>query len=68
MFSDGYQDQFGGPQHRKFMIKHMRELLLEIHTRPAAEQREILNSRIEQWMKDGNTEQTDDILVIGFKL
>ncbi|MBO7141944.1 MAG: SpoIIE family protein phosphatase, partial [Bacteroidales bacterium] len=68
MFSDGYQDQFGGPQHRKFMIKHMRELLLEIHTLPAAEQREILNTRIEQWMKDGNTEQTDDILVIGFKL
>ena len=68
MFSDGYQDQFGGPQHRKFMIKHMRELLLEIHKLPAAEQREILNTRIEQWMKDGNTEQTDDILVIGFKL
>ena len=68
MFSDGYQDQFGGPQHRKFMIKHMRELLLEIHHLPAAEQRERLNSTIEQWMADGGTDQTDDILVIGFKL
>ena len=68
LFSDGYQDQFGGPQHRKFMIKHMRELLLEIHNLPPNEQKEMLNARIEQWMKDGETEQTDDILVIGFKL
>ncbi len=68
MFSDGYQDQFGGPQHRKFMIKHMRELLLEIHTLPPQEQKERLNSTIEKWMADGGTEQTDDILVIGFKL
>ncbi|MBQ1884911.1 MAG: hypothetical protein II165_07845, partial [Bacteroidales bacterium] len=67
-FSDGYQDQFGGPQHRKFMIKHMRELLLEIHTLPPQEQKERLNSTIEKWMADGGTEQTDDILVIGFKL
>lgn len=68
MFSDGYQDQFGGPSRRKFMIKHMRELLLEIHTKSAQEQKEILNSTIEKWMADGGTEQTDDILVIGFKL
>ncbi len=68
MFSDGYQDQFGGPTRRKFMIKHMRELLLEIHTLSAQEQKERLNSTIEKWMSDGKTDQTDDILVIGFKM
>lgn len=67
IFSDGYQDQFGGPKGRKFMKKRMRELLVEIHEKPIAEQREILHQKITEWM--GETEpQVDDILVIGMKL
>ncbi len=66
MFSDGYQDQFGGPQNRKFMIKQLKKLLLDIHYKPMEEQHRILNEVIEKWME--NTPQTDDILLIGFKL
>ena len=71
MFSDGYADQFGGPELKKFMSKHLRNLLFEIHEKSMSEQREILNSTIENWIKnspDPSNEQTDDILVIGFKI
>ncbi len=67
MFSDGYKDQFGGVNNSKFLIKNLRALLMQIHNEPPAKQREILNDTIEQWIKDGNTEQTDDIILIGFK-
>lgn len=66
MFSDGYEDQFGGPMQRKFMIKNLKELLFSIHDKPMSEQKEILNKTIENWI--GSGEQTDDILVVGFRV
>ncbi len=66
IFTDGFQDQFGGPKNRKFMVKRMKELIYDNHQKPMHEQHEILNTAIEEWKK--NVEQTDDILVIGFKL
>jgi len=65
-FSDGFPDQFGGEKARKFMIKNLKDLILEIHLNSLEEQKNILNTTIENWMK--GHEQTDDILVIGFKL
>jgi serine phosphatase RsbU (regulator of sigma subunit) len=47
MFSDGYKDQFGGPNNTKFLIKNLRALLMQIHNEPPAKQREILNDTIE---------------------
>ncbi|MCR5453569.1 MAG: SpoIIE family protein phosphatase, partial [Bacteroidales bacterium] len=67
MFSDGYKDQFGGANNSKFLIKNLRALLLKIHTETPEKQREILNDTIEKWIADGHTEQTDDIILIGFK-
>jgi len=66
MFSDGYPDQFGGPNGRKFMIKSLKELIFDIYKKPMAEQKTILNETIVDWMK--LVEQTDDIIVTGFKL
>jgi len=66
IFTDGYHDQFGGPQGRKFMTKNFRDLLYEIHNMPMEEQKNILELVINEWM--GDNEQTDDILIIGFKL
>ncbi len=66
LFTDGYPDQFGGTENRKFMIKQFRNLLIEIHNLPLSEQHEILNTKIENW-KNGTT-QTDDILVMGLKM
>ncbi len=64
MFSDGYPDQFGGAKNKKFMISNFKKLLMDIHKLTMSEQRIKLKESLEAW-KDG-TEQTDDIVVLGF--
>ncbi len=66
LFSDGYQDQFGGEEGTKFMSKRFKNLLLEIHHKPVSEQKSILEETLESWK--GDTKQTDDILVMGIRL
>ncbi len=63
--SDGFQDQFGGAQGKKFMVKKFRELLFSIHHLPMHEQKQILDETIESWMAEGKEHQIDDILVMG---
>jgi len=65
IFTDGYVDQFGGPNGKKFKGSRFKSLLLSIQDKTMTEQREILNTSIEEWM--GEEEQIDDILVIGIK-
>jgi phosphoserine phosphatase RsbU/P len=66
LFSDGYRDQMGGEQGRKFGSKQLRELLQRIHLLPMAEQKEILTQTIKDWL--GNRPQIDDILVVGLRV
>ncbi|WP_296621591.1 SpoIIE family protein phosphatase [Marivirga sp.] len=66
IFSDGFQDQFGGSKDKKFMIRRLRTLLQEVSVKEMADQHYILNKRFEEW-KQGYS-QTDDVLLIGFKL
>jgi serine phosphatase RsbU (regulator of sigma subunit) len=65
LFSDGYVDQFGGEENKKFMFRRFRYLLLTINRFPLEDQKSILEENIRSWM--GNTPQVDDILIIGFK-
>ena len=64
--SDGFQDQFGGPQDKKFMAKRLRELFKEIHEASMEEQNQVIAQRFEDWKKD--TDQTDDVMVLGFRI
>jgi phosphoserine phosphatase RsbU/P len=66
MFSDGYADQFGGPENKKFFIRRFEQLLLEISSGSMEEQKEILKNTLYEWM--GNNSQVDDILVIGIRV
>jgi serine phosphatase RsbU (regulator of sigma subunit) len=66
LFSDGYKDQFGGKENTKFLSKKFNKLLLQIHELPMEQQINILDKAIEEWKGQGG--QTDDILVMGFKL
>lgn len=66
IFTDGYADQFGGEKGKKFMYRPLKELLLSIQNKSIAEQQEELHQKFINWKK--NTEQTDDVLVIGFKI
>ena len=67
MFSDGFQDQFGGEKGRKYMKKRFREFLVEIHKQPFDEQERILRLEFKAWLGIDYL-QIDDVLVIGFKL
>ncbi|OFX82262.1 MAG: hypothetical protein A2W99_09400 [Bacteroidetes bacterium GWF2_33_16] len=66
IFSDGYQDQFGGEDGQKFKTKNFKEFLQEIHQNPMAEQRELLNTNIDKWR--GKWEQVDDIIIFGVRV
>ena len=66
IFSDGFADQMGGEQERKIMSGKFKQWLLDTHTLPMEQQKEALLDRFNSWK--GNTEQTDDILVIGIRV
>jgi serine phosphatase RsbU (regulator of sigma subunit) len=65
IFSDGYIDQFGGLENKKYMYRRFRYLLMTIHSFPAETQKSILNDSIITWQ--GHNVQVDDMMVIGFK-
>ena len=65
LFSDGYIDQFGGKENKKFMYRRFRYLLLSIHQFTLQDQKIILEENMKTWI--GTNEQIDDMLVIGFK-
>ncbi len=66
--SDGYQDQFGGVNNQKFMVRKFRELLTTIADLPMHTQQQTLDSTIKNFMAAGREKQIDDILVFGVKL
>jgi len=65
-FTDGYVDQFGGPNGKRFMLKNLKKLLLEIYDKSMDEQKELLNASLDNWMSE--TSQLDDILVMGIRM
>lgn len=65
LFSDGYADQFGGEENKKFMFRRFRYLLLTINRFPIEDQKSILEENMSTWQ--GDNAQVDDILIIGFK-
>lgn len=66
IFSDGYQDQFGGEFKTKFMVGKFKKLLTEISSFSTEEQKQILTDRHLEWKK--NVGQVDDIVVIGIRI
>ena len=63
MFSDGYEDQFGGPDGKKLKSKRLKQLLIEIHKHPMEKQKELLETAFEEWK--GDLPQIDDVVVVG---
>jgi len=65
LFSDGFADQFGGKEGKKFKYRPFRELLTNISQLPLEEQKVHLKQTFESWK--GNLKQLDDVLVFGFR-
>ncbi|TAG02726.1 MAG: HAMP domain-containing protein [Cytophagia bacterium] len=66
LLSDGYQDQFGGEKGRKYMIKNMKEVFLEINHLAMDEQQRILAMNFFEWL--GKERQIDDVLLMGVRI
>ena len=66
LYTDGYADQFGGHQNKKFKYSQLKELLATIAELPMDVQKEKLKINFEAWK--ANNEQVDDVLVIGITI
>lgn len=66
LYSDGFQDQFGGAQNRKYMAGNFKGLLYGLYQKPVMQQQRLLEDEFQKWR--GYEEQTDDVLIIGFGL
>jgi serine phosphatase RsbU (regulator of sigma subunit) len=64
--TDGFPDQFGGPQGKKFMRKRFRDLLVQVATLPAPEMEAQLAQAFQDWK--GSEAQVDDVLVVGVRV
>ena len=64
--TDGFPDQFGGTNGKKYMIKNLKEFFLKIAHLSVHEQKQKLSNEFIAW-KAGN-EQVDDVCVIGIRL
>src|SRR5690606_37870020 len=65
LFTDGYADQFGGSNGKKFKYANLQKLLIELSELEMEQQSELLNKRFEEWRSD--LEQVDDVCIVGIR-
>lgn len=73
VFSDGYADQFGGPDGKKFKYKQFKKLLLTIQDQSMEDQLSIVENTFEEWKNHAyvnkpSFDQIDDVVIIGVKV
>jgi phosphoserine phosphatase RsbU/P len=66
LFSDGYADQFGGPEDQKFRYKRLQNLCVENHAKSMNEQYDAFERTMDEWI--GYRDQVDDMLIIGIRI
>lgn len=64
--TDGFPDQFGGPDGKKFKSKKLKEVLISIAHLPMAQQKTAIEKTFTSWMDQ--LDQVDDVLVIGIRV
>ena len=66
LFSDGFQDQFGGIKGKKYMKKNMRNFLISIQHQNMNDQKLSISTEFNKWK--GDLEQIDDVCVMGVRI
>ena len=66
LFTDGYVDQFGGKNNKKFLAVQFKDLLLRICDQPLRKQKKILEDTFNKWK--GDNSQVDDVLILGIRV
>jgi serine phosphatase RsbU (regulator of sigma subunit) len=65
LFTDGFADQFGGPDNGKYKVKNLKLLLSSVKDLPMIEQKRLIEEEFERWR--GPNEQVDDITILGIR-
>ncbi|MFN8921943.1 MAG: PAS domain-containing protein [Sphingobacteriia bacterium] len=65
MYTDGFVDQLGGPDEKRFTSRRFRDLILRTQHESLGTQRALLNLEWKDWKED--REQLDDVTVFGLK-
>ncbi|HRD51433.1 MAG TPA: SpoIIE family protein phosphatase, partial [Flavobacteriales bacterium] len=63
LFSDGYVDQLGGPEHKRFMTARLHQLIEANKSMPFDRQAKLLEQAFLDWK--GTEEQVDDVCMLG---
>ncbi|NJL13515.1 MAG: SpoIIE family protein phosphatase [Microscillaceae bacterium] len=66
LFSDGFQDQFGGQEDGKYLKNRFRDFLYQISSQPLDQQKQALEAEFYQWKAE--QPQTDDVLIVGVQV
>ncbi|HAN18601.1 MAG: hypothetical protein A2X13_13770 [Bacteroidetes bacterium GWC2_33_15] len=67
LFTDGFIDQFGGEQGKKFRSRRFRHMLLGMNNKPMNDQKKLLENNLKYWLQN-KYEQVDDMLILGFRV
>ena len=70
LFTDGFQDQFGGEKNKKYKYANFKKYLQSISSQPISIQCDMIVDELDKWKNtsEGLYEQTDDIAIVGIKL
>lgn len=66
LFSDGFTDQFGGPDQAKYKLKNLKLFLASVKDLPMSDQQTIIGSEFNRWR--GDQDQVDDVTILGFRI
>jgi tetratricopeptide (TPR) repeat protein len=66
IFTDGYADQFGGPNGKKFKTSALKNLLVSLKHETMEDQKQLLEEMFDKWK--GTLDQVDDVCMIGVKI
>ncbi len=66
--SDGYKDQFGGKDSKKFSSQKLKKLLESISKEEMQQQGILIETEFKNWIGQGNELQTDDVTIFGLRL
>ncbi len=66
LFSDGLQDQFGGPDGKKLKSSGLKQWVTATASLPMDDQHQAISDRFRAWK--GSEEQVDDVLLVGIEL
>lgn len=65
IFSDGFADQFGGPNNKKYKSANLKRLLIKVSDKPMIEQAQLIQQDFDEWK--GDNEQVDDVCLLGVR-